>query len=84
MASKTLTISVPEDIFEYLKEDALLSPSKIFQVAVQNIKDNRENLREELKKTVVYAKRYEVLFHKAVEFITLKGLSEDWRAYKNI
>lgn len=43
MTAKTLTISMSEEDYEYLKEDGLLSPSKIFQVALHNIKENRRS-----------------------------------------
>ena len=42
MGAKTLTISMSEEDFKYLQEDGLLSASKIFQVALHNIKTNRE------------------------------------------
>lgn len=49
MTSKTLTISLSEEDLRYIKEDNLLSPSHIFQVALHNIKENRESLRERIK-----------------------------------
>ena len=42
MTAKTLTISMSQEDYEYLKQDGLLSASKIFQVALANIKINRE------------------------------------------
>ena len=43
MVAKTLTISMSEEDYEYLKEDGLLSPSKIFQVSLHNIRENRKS-----------------------------------------
>jgi len=43
MVAKTLTISMSEEDWEYIKEDGLLSPSKIFQVALHNIRENRKS-----------------------------------------
>ncbi len=50
MTAKTLTISISQADFDYLKEDGLLSPSKIFQVALSNIRESRENLKDEVKR----------------------------------
>jgi len=50
MTAKTLTISMSEADFKYLQEDDLLSPSKIFQVALNNIRESRANLQDELKR----------------------------------
>ena len=47
MPAKTLTISLSEDDFNFLKKDDLLSPSKIFKVAMLNIKLSREGIQEE-------------------------------------
>jgi hypothetical protein len=40
MASKTLTISLPEDMLAFLDENPMLSPSKVFQGAVENIRNS--------------------------------------------
>lgn len=50
MASKTLTISITQEDFDYLAQDGLLSPTSIFRVAMQQIRESRENLQEELKR----------------------------------
>ena len=50
MASKTLTISVTHEDYDYLNEDGLLSPTSIFRVAMQQIRESRENLQEEIKR----------------------------------
>jgi hypothetical protein len=50
MASKTLTISVTQEDYDYLNEDGLLSPTSIFRVAMQQIRESRENLQEEIKR----------------------------------
>jgi len=47
MTAKTLTISMSEKDFNYLKQDAHLKPSHIFQVALKQIKENRSSLKEQ-------------------------------------
>jgi len=59
MAAKTLTISISQDDYDYLQEDSLLSPSKIFQVALANIKDNRKNFSDQVKKLQIANQRLE-------------------------
>lgn len=56
--SKILSISVSNEDKVYLDNDKLLSPSKIFQVALHNIKENRENLKERIKQLEILLKRY--------------------------
>ncbi len=38
-----------EENYDYLKKDDLLSPSKIFQVALANLRDNRRNDVNQIK-----------------------------------
>jgi hypothetical protein len=40
MPSKTLTISAPEQLLQFLDENPSLSPSKIFQQAVENLQES--------------------------------------------
>lgn len=40
MASKTLTISLPSEMLDFLDENSQLSPSKVFQGAIQNIQNS--------------------------------------------
>lgn len=56
--SQKITISVSNEDKEYLRNDGLLSPSKIFQVALHNIKENRENLKERIRQLEKLLKRY--------------------------
>lgn len=49
MVAKTLTISMSEEDYIYLGKDSMLSPSKIFQVALHNIRENRKNWDEQIK-----------------------------------
>lgn len=50
MAAKTLTISVSEEDMKYLEEDGLLSPTSIFRVALENIRNSRLSLQDEIKR----------------------------------
>jgi hypothetical protein len=49
MGAKTLTISMSEEDYDYLMKDDLLSPSKIFQVALNNIREQRKNFEQRIK-----------------------------------
>lgn len=46
MGSKTLTISMPEEMLAFLEDNPLLSPSKIFQVALTNVIENHKIARQ--------------------------------------
>jgi len=56
--SKILSISISNEDKNYLDSDGLLSPSKIFQSALHNIKENRENLKDRIKQLEILLKRY--------------------------
>jgi hypothetical protein len=64
MGAKTLTISMSEEDFNYLREDGLLSASKIFQVALDNIKENRSSLKEQVE---ILQKKCQTLQYKLFE-----------------
>lgn len=49
MSRKIITISISEEDYNYIKDDGYLSPSKIFQIALNNIKENRMGLKEQNK-----------------------------------
>ena len=68
-----------EEDSEYLKNNPVLSASKIFQSALDTIRQNRKQTEEEIK---VLNTRNEILTKKltsANEFINEKGLWEEWR-----
>ena len=48
MATKTLNISVPEEMFNWLKQNPDLSPSKIFQAKVLDVENTKKNAEQEL------------------------------------
>lgn len=56
--TQRITISISNEDKEYLNQDKLLSPSKIFQSALHNIKENRQNLRERIKQLEILLQRY--------------------------
>ena len=74
MTAKTLTISMSEEDFKYLQEDGLLSPSKIFQVALFQLRESRASLKEENNR-LIHANR--VLQAKLLEATDLKGGCND-------
>lgn len=78
MVAKTLTISISEEDKKYLDEDGLLSPSKIFQVALSNIRDNRENLTEQLKQKRLQCNVLQEKLLKAVEILEKHQLEEEY------
>jgi len=64
MTAKTLTISMSEEDYEYLKEDGLLSPSKIFQVALHNVRENR---KQDINQIKVLQNKCKILQEKVFE-----------------
>lgn len=78
MASKTLTISVPQADFDYLQEDGLLSPSKIFQVALKNIKESRSDVTKEVKKLRGVNRMIQDRLLIATEILRKHGLIEEY------
>jgi len=85
MASKTLNISIPEDMDGFLTENPSLSPSKIFQSAIENIQNSIKHnpqLLEANKTIAQLQKKCEKLnefLQKATEFITIKGLWDEFQ-----
>jgi len=78
MVAKTLTISIPAEDYEYLASDGLLSPSKIFQVALANIKENRKSFEEKYKRQekVMFALQRRVFA--AEEVLKEHSLIDEW------
>lgn len=80
MGSKTLTISIPEDQARFLDENPSLSPSKVFQGALQNIENTLKTNPQmiSLNKEVAHLKKFiETLqehLQKATNFIEDEGL----------
>ena len=87
MASKTLTISLPEELLEFLRDNQGLSASKVMQGALLNIQDSLKanpqlieanHLIEKLRKI---GQTMQQNLQKATEFITTKGLWEEFEQW---
>lgn len=75
MASKIYTISLPEHLAAYLEENSELSLSKITQAALNNIQENRSDLKERCK-------ILEQKFLRALRFINEKKLGEEYANFE--
>ena len=49
MASKIISVSIKPEDFEYLINDGGLSPSKILQSSIKQIRENRSGLKEQIQ-----------------------------------
>jgi len=84
MGSKTLTISLPAEMLGFLEENPALSPSKLFQGAVENIQNSLKNNPQliEANKTISQLEKardkIKDMLQEATEFITLKGLWDNF------
>ena len=89
MASKILSISIPEDLMNFLNENQGLSPSKVFQSALLNIQstiNHNPQLIESIKQVNLLKKviqRMQEDIQKATEFITIKGHWEEYSKNEN-
>lgn len=87
MVSKTLTISLPQELLTFLRENQGLSASKVMQGALINIQDSLKanpqlvdanKLIEKLRKI---GQTMQENLQKATEFITIKGLWDEFDKY---
>lgn len=84
MSSIQLNISVPSEMKDFLDENSGLSPSKIFQTAVENIqnsiKHNPQMLEanKEISQLRKWGQSIQQDLQKATEFITIKGLWDEY------
>ncbi len=76
--AKIISISLNKEDYEYLKQDELLSPSKIFQVALHNIKQNRQLFEERLKKSEQIRAMIQDKLLKATEILKSHGLIDKY------
>lgn len=79
--AKTLTISMPEEMFKFLEENHLLSPSKIFQVKMNEIIETSREMPSELQKSMKLNNTLKERIQSCTEFITIKGLWEEYCEY---
>lgn len=84
MASKKLTISCPEDLLDFLREHDSLSPSKVFQGAIENIMNSLKSnpqlmeANQQIEKLKKACDRFQEVIGKHAEFISKKDL---WAEY---
>lgn len=73
-----ISISINEEQKKFLQENKV-KPSKVFQKSVEELMKKEDiNLKEELRKREVLQK----LNSELKEFISLKGLNEEWINFK--
>ena len=84
MPAQTLTISLPEDLLKFLQENKGLSASKVMQSALLNIQDSIKwnpglvEAHKKIKKLENFILELQEHLQKATEFITIKGLWEEY------
>jgi len=88
MATKTLNISIPVSMSEFLEENPTIKPSSVFQSAIENIQNSIKHnpqlieANKENAKLRLWGQRIQEDLQKATEFITIKGLWEEFE--KNV
>lgn len=63
----------------FLEDNPLMSPSKIFQVALTNIIEQHKISRDDLNRARLQAERMQKMLQEATEFITIKGQWEEFQ-----
>lgn len=85
MVSKTLTISCPEHLLEFLNENPGLSASKVFQGALINIQDSVKSnpqlieCNTTVRKLEKVIERIQTDLNRAITFIEKENL---WKEFK--
>jgi len=77
MASKTLTISVPQEQVDFMDEHGL-SPSAVMQMAIEN---KRLTYNDFSKERIEYQRRIKVMaeeLRERTDFIFMKGLQTEY------
>lgn len=89
MVAKTLSISIPEEMMNFLEGNPGLSPSKVFQGALFNIqetiKHNPQLIQaiKDLEACKKAAAKIQEHLQEATEFITIKGYWEEFCKNEN-
>jgi len=84
MSTKTINISLPDDLYKFLKENSSLSASKVMQGALINIQNSLKSNPQlmEANKTILdlekHAQLYQKRYLKATDFLEKKGLWEEF------
>lgn len=84
MTSKILSISVPEQMIRFLDDHPHLSPSKLLQSKITEIMERErfnpelQHTRKELDSAVKMYGKLQKHLQEATEFITLKGLWDEF------
>jgi len=88
MTAKILTLSIPEDMFNWLNQNTGLSPSKIIQAKINELMDNElltpaiAEARQEILKLRKVKDNLQEWLQEANEFIFTKGLTEEFKKYR--
>jgi len=78
MTSKVYTISLPEQLSNFIQDNPELSLSKITQVAIQRIIEDHKFSETELIRSEKARQKLQEELMKATEFITIKGMWDDY------
>lgn len=87
MASIKINISIPTHQANFLDENPILSPSEIFQSAVENIMASQRNnpqlieARKEINNLQKIREKLQNYLQDATEFITTEGL---WNKFQEV
>lgn len=73
---KTRNVSLPDELSNYLDQNPELSPSKILQAAIIQIRNNREFLIEKFKSN-------EIQLQAANSFLIHKELWEEYKEWRS-
>jgi len=82
--SKIFSVSVPDELGKFLEENEDVSPSKILQTRLIEIK---EDYKRRATKILEYEERLKekgLLINKLCQFIYSKNLWEEWGNYKDV
>lgn len=78
MASKVLSVSVPDYIISFLDENPDLKPSKILQAKILEIMENSRDATERIKQ--IEKEKQRIIEHRdrVISFIDKKGLLDEF------
>ena len=74
MATSIISVSVPQDLAVFLSENEDLSPSKMLQQRILDIKNDREQARSQLKAMEIRNGRLAQNLERAVQLLHEKNI----------